>query len=99
MRARGTFFSKKHVFLGLTPVYSETTALSKSCFKLKLQIVREFLQKRLFFKSQKVSATSYYGIEDPLPDLNSKLRLFPGQVRLGSCQEPPVVSTKRAITM
>ncbi len=28
-RARGTFFSKKHGFLGLTPVYSETTALSK----------------------------------------------------------------------
>ena len=39
----GTFFSKKHVFLGLTPAYSETTALSKSYFKLKLQIVREFL--------------------------------------------------------
>ncbi len=47
------------VFLGLTPVYSETTALSKSYFKLKLQIVREFLQKRLFFKLQKVAATGH----------------------------------------
>ncbi len=28
-RARGKLFSKKHGFLGLTPVYSETTALSK----------------------------------------------------------------------
>ncbi len=54
MRARRTFFSKKHVFLGLTPVYSETTALSKSYFKLKLQIVREIPRKRLFFKSQKL---------------------------------------------
>ncbi len=66
------------MFLGLTPVYSETTALSKSYFKLKLQIVREFLRKRLFFKSQKVAATGYYGIQDPLPDLNSKFRLFFG---------------------
>ncbi len=76
MRVRGTFFSKKHVFLGLTPVYYETTALSKSYCKLQLQIVREFLRKCLFFKSQKVAATGYYGIEDPLPDLNSKLGLF-----------------------
>ncbi len=68
MRARETFFSKKHVFLGLTPVYSETTALSKSYFKLKLQIVREFPRKRLFFKSQKVAATCYYDIENLLPD-------------------------------
>ncbi len=30
--------------------------------------MREFLQKLLFFKSQKIAATSYYGIEDPLPD-------------------------------
>ncbi len=77
--ARGELFSpKKHVFLGLTPVYSETTALSKSYFKFKLQSVREFLRKRLFFKSQKVAATGYYDIGDPLPDLNSKLRFFSG---------------------
>ncbi len=72
------FFCKKHVFLCLTPVYSVTTALSKSYFKLKLQIVREFMRKRLFFKSQKVAGTGYYGIEDTLPDLNSKIRFFPG---------------------
>ncbi len=36
-RAWGTFFSKKHGVLGLTPVYSETTALSKPYFILKLQ--------------------------------------------------------------
>ncbi len=39
----GNFFSKKHGFLGLTPVYSETTALSKPYFILKLQSVRKFL--------------------------------------------------------
>ncbi len=77
-RARGTFFSKKHGYLGLTPVYSETTALSKPYFILKLQSVRKFLRKRLLFKKQKVDSTGYYGIEDPLPDLNSKRRLFSG---------------------
>ncbi len=43
-RTRGELFSsKKHGFLGLTPVYSETTALSKPYFLLKLQSVRKFL--------------------------------------------------------
>ncbi len=71
-RAGNAFSLKKHGFLGLTPVYSETTALSKSYFILKLQSVR----KRLLFKKQKVDSIGYYDIEDPLPDLNSKLRLF-----------------------
>ncbi len=75
---RGTFFSKKHGLLGLTPVYSEPTALSKPYFILKLQSVRKFLRKRLLFKKQKVDSTGYYGIEDPFPDLISKLRRFRG---------------------
>ncbi len=54
----------------MTPVYSETTALSKPYFILKLQSVRNFLRKRLLFKKQKVDSTGYYDIEDPLPDLN-----------------------------
>ncbi len=74
----GNFFSKKHGFLGLTPVYSETTALSKPYFILKLQSVRKFLRKCLLFKKQKVDSTGYYGIEDPFPDLISKLRRFMG---------------------
>ncbi len=36
-RAGNVFSSNKHGFLGLTPVYSETTALSKSYFIIKLQ--------------------------------------------------------------
>ncbi len=77
-RARPELFSpKKHGILGLTLVYSETTALSKP-FILKLQSVRKFLRKRMLFKKQKVDSTGYYGIEDPLPDFNSKLRLFSG---------------------
>ncbi len=72
------FFSKKHGFLGLTPVYSETTALSKPYFILKLQSVRKFLRKRLLFKKRKVDSTGYYGIEDPFPDLISKLHRFRG---------------------
>ncbi len=77
-RARGSFFSKKHGFLGLTPVYSETTALSKPYFILKRQSVRKFLRKSLLLKKQKVDSTGYYGIEDPFPDLSSKLRRFRG---------------------
>ncbi len=34
--------------------------------------------KRLFFKSQKVTATGYYGIENPLLGVISKLCLFGG---------------------
>ncbi len=79
--ACGQLFSpKKHVFLGLTPVYSETTALSKPYFILKRRSVRKFLRKRLLFKKQKVAATCYYGIEDPFPDLISKLRRFRGDM-------------------
>ncbi len=39
MRARATFFSKKTRLLGLTPVYSETTALNKPYFILKRRSV------------------------------------------------------------
>ncbi len=82
-----------HSFLDLTPVSSDTTALSKSYFKLRLKIVRVFLRKRLFFKSQEVAATGYYGIEDPLPVINSTLRRFwwSCEVPVVGCQEPLVV--------
>ncbi len=76
MRARATFFSKKHSFLGLTPVYSETTALSKPYFIIKRGSVRKFLRKRLLFKKQKVDSTDYYGLEDPFPDIILKLFRF-----------------------
>ncbi len=94
LKARaGNFFLQKHGFLGLTPLYSETTALSKPYFILKRRSVRKFLQKRLLFKKQKVDSTGYYGIEDPLPDLISKLRRFMGGygVPVVGCQELLVV--------
>ncbi len=92
LNARGTFFSKKHGFLGLTPAYSVTTALSKSYFILKLQSVRKFRRKRLLFKKQKVDFTGYYGIDDPFPDLISKFHRFRGYgVPLVGCQESLVV--------
>ncbi len=85
------FFPKKHGFLGLTPIDSETTALSKPYFILKLQSVRKFLRKCLLFQQQKVDST---GIEDPFPDLISKLHHFMG-IRSAGCwlssQEPLVV--------
>ncbi len=74
----GNVFLQKHGFLGLTPVYSEITALSKPFFILKLRSVRKILRKRLLFKKQKADSTCYYGIEDPFPDLISKLRHFRG---------------------
>ncbi len=61
--ARGELFLQKHGFLGLTPVYSETTALSKPYFILKLQSVRKLLRKRLLFKKQKVATTGYYALK------------------------------------
>ncbi len=50
----GNFFLLKHGYLGLTPVYSETTALSKPYFILKLQSMRKFLLKRLFSRHKKL---------------------------------------------
>ncbi len=49
-----------------------------------LRGVRKFLRKRLFFKTQKVDSTGYYGIEDPFPDVISKLRRFRG-IRSADC--------------
>ncbi len=74
----------------MTPVYSDTNALSKSYFKPTLQIVREFLRKCLFFKTQKVAVTGYYDIEDPLPDVILKLHHFREgcEVPIVGCQEP-----------
>ncbi len=84
---------QKHRFLGLTPVYSETTALSKPYFILKLRSMRKFLRKRLVFKKQRVDSTRYYGIEDFFPDLISKLRRIRGGygVPIVGCQESLVV--------
>ncbi len=86
------FSTTKHVFLGLTPVYS-TTALNKPYFILKLRSMRKFLQKRLLFKTQKVDSPAYYGIEDPFPNLILKLRRFIGGygVPIVGCQELMVV--------
>ncbi len=92
------FFFKKHGFLGLTPVYSETTALSKPYFKLKLRSVRKFLQKRLFFKTQKVAETGSYGIEDPFPDLISKLRHFRG-IRSADCWLSRAIVSQNAVIL
>ncbi len=45
--------------------------------------MRKFLRKRLLFKKQEIdSSTGYYGIEDPFPDLISKLRRFRGDTEL-----------------
>ncbi len=90
----GNISPKKDGFLGLTPIYSETTALSKPYFILKRRSVRKFLLKCLLFKKQKVDSTGYYGIEDPFPDLISKLRRFMGDTE---CRLLVVKSEGRSI--
>ncbi len=65
----GAFPPKKHGFLGLTPVSSDITALRKSYFKFRLQIVAKHLSL-----SHNSYCTGYYGIETPLPDIISKPR-------------------------
>ncbi len=79
-RARVEIFLLKLGFLGLTPGYSETTALNKPYFKLKLRSMRKFRRKPLFFKTQKVAETGYYSIEDPFPNVISKLCRFRGDM-------------------
>ncbi len=46
------------------------------------------------FQETKIYSTGYYGIEDPFPDLISKLRRFMGGygVPIDGCQEPLVVT-------
>ncbi len=98
-RTHGELLSpKKHSFLGLTPVYSETTALSKPYFILKLRSVRKFLKKRLLFKKQKVDSTGYYAIEDPFPDLILKLFRFRG-IRSTDCWLSRAIGSQNAIVL
>ncbi len=85
-------------FLGLTPVYSETTVLSKPYFILKLRSVRKFQRKRLLLKKQKVDLTGYYGIEDPFPDLISKLRRFRG-IRSADCWLSRAIGSQNAVVL
>ncbi len=73
--AGSLFFSKKHDFLGLTPVYSETAT-----------------------KTQKVASAGYYGIEDPFPDLISKLRRFRG-IRSADCWLSRAIGSQNAVIL
>ncbi len=97
-RARNFFLKKKHGFLGLTPVYSDTTALSKPYFILKLQSVRKLRRKCLLFKKQKVDSTGYYGIEDPFPDLISKLSRFRGMLS-ADCWLSRAIGSQNAVVL
>ncbi len=53
-------------------------------FKLKLRSMRKFRRKPLFFKTQKIAENGYYGIEDPFPNIISKLCRFRG-IRSAAC--------------
>ena len=58
------------------------------------------LQSRIsVIRTEHIRPSTLNDIEDPLPALNSKLRLyFPAKCGLLFVKPPPVVSTKRAIT-
>ncbi len=77
MSAGSLFFNLNDSVLGLTQVSSDNTAFSKSYFILRLQNTRKFMQNT-FLKSQNITATSYYGIENVLPDIISQLHHFLG---------------------
>ncbi len=79
MCARGFFYG----FSGSTPVSSNTTALAKSYFKTWAQNCERIPAKTLVFQVT-VTATGYYGIEDPLPNIISKLHRF-GGLRSANC--------------
>ncbi len=95
----GNSFLLKTRLLRLDPVHSETTALSKPYFILKLQSVRKFLRKYLLFKKQKVDSTGYYDIEDPFPDSISKLRRFMGGIRSVGCWLSRAVGSQNAVVL
>ncbi len=60
--------------------------------------VRKFRRKRLFFKTQKVAETGYYGIEDPFPDVISKLRRFRG-IRSAYCWLSKAIGSQNAVIL
>ncbi len=85
-RARGSpFFNFKNTPFYLTPVSSYITALNEA------QNCERIPPKCLFFKSQKVAATGYYGIEEPFTRPNFKTAPFCCEVPVVGCQEPLVV--------
>ncbi len=63
---RLSFFFSPKTLIFRTPVSSDTTALRKSNFKLKTPNCEIIPAEQLFIKSQKVTVTGYYGIENPL---------------------------------
>ncbi len=93
MRARGTFFSKKHV----TPVYSETTTLSKPYFILKRRSMRKFLRNRLLFKKQKVWFDRLLWHWRPFSRLNFKTSLFYGGIRSADCWLSRAIGSQNAV--
>ncbi len=68
------FFLLKTWLFRLDSSFFGYYSISQVLLKIGLKIVKEFLRKSLFFKSHNVSATGYYGIEDPFPVLGSLRR-------------------------
>ncbi len=91
----GNFYLLKTRLFWLDP---ETTALNKPYFKLKLLSMRKFRRKPLFFKTQKVSETGYYGIEDTFPNVISKIRHFRG-IRSAACLLSRAIGSQNAIML
>ncbi len=93
LNARGERFSpKKHGFLGLTPVYSETAALSKPYFILKCRSVRKFRRKRLLFKKQKLIRPVTMALKTLFQTSFQNFAVLGGYGEpIVGCQEPLVV--------
>ncbi len=97
-RARGTFFSKKHGYLGLTPVYSETTALSKPYFILKLQSMRKFLLKRLFSRLKKLIRQVTMALKTLFQTKFQNFAVY-GGIRSAGCWLSRAVGSQNAVVL
>ncbi len=62
---------KKKIFFSLTTVsFDTTTYIKQVLLQTQVQNCERIPGKRLFYESQKVATTGYYGIENALSDIH-----------------------------
>ncbi len=99
-RARGKHFLQKDGFLGLTPVYSKTTALSKTYLYLSSQCEKFVRKKMLAFQKQKVDRQVTMALR-PFSRLNFKTSplFFNWGIRSAGCWLSRAVGSQNAVVL
>ncbi len=72
------FFLLKTRLFRLEPTFFRYYSIKKVLLETWAPNCEIIPAEHLFFKAQKVTATGYYGTENPLPDVISELRCFMG---------------------